>query len=228
MLGVWQGSAAQQAQELVPDGVAVVGALHTVSAAILGDLDHALDEDVLLVGDRRADKARVAALLERIEGLRCVDAGRLEMARITESLTALMIAINIRLQDTRRNPPHRAPRHALVSVVLLSGGTGGAKLARGLYELLGDELAVIANTGDDIEIYGAYVSPDPDLVTYWLADRIDERGWGIDGDSFAAMEMLASSASRSGSTSATATSRCASSAVACSTTARRSARRTPR
>jgi LPPG:FO 2-phospho-L-lactate transferase len=77
-----------------------------------------------------------------------------------------------------------------VSVVLLSGGTGGAKLARGLYDLLGDDLAVIANTGDDIEIYGAYVSPDPDLVTYWLADRIDERGWGIEGDSFAAMEML--------------------------------------
>jgi LPPG:FO 2-phospho-L-lactate transferase len=77
-----------------------------------------------------------------------------------------------------------------VSVVLLSGGTGGAKLARGLYDLLGEELAVIANTGDDIEIHGAYVSPDPDLVSYWLADRIDERGWGIAGDSFAAMEML--------------------------------------
>ena len=77
-----------------------------------------------------------------------------------------------------------------MSVVLLSGGTGGAKLARGLYDLLGDELAVIANTGDDIEIYGASVSPDPDLVSYWLADRIDERGWGIDGDSFGAMEML--------------------------------------
>jgi LPPG:FO 2-phospho-L-lactate transferase len=77
-----------------------------------------------------------------------------------------------------------------VSIVLLSGGTGGAKLARGLFDVLGDELAVIANTGDDIEIYGAYVSPDPDLVSYWLADRIDERGWGIDGDTFGAMEML--------------------------------------
>ena len=75
-------------------------------------------------------------------------------------------------------------------VALLSGGTGGAKLARGLYDLLGDELAVIANTGDDIELYGAYVSPDPDLIAYWLADRIDERGWGLDGDTFAAMEML--------------------------------------
>jgi len=78
-----------------------------------------------------------------------------------------------------------------VSVALLSGGTGGAKLARGLYELLGEELAVIANTGDDLEIYGACVSPDPDLVSFWLADRIDERGWGIAGDSFNAMEMFA-------------------------------------
>jgi LPPG:FO 2-phospho-L-lactate transferase len=77
-----------------------------------------------------------------------------------------------------------------VSVALLSGGTGGARLARGLYELLGEDLSVIANTGDDVEIYGASVSPDPDLITYWLADRIDERGWGLDGDSFAAMGML--------------------------------------
>ena len=96
MLGVWQGSAAQQAQELVPDGVHVVGGLHTVSAAALGNLEHPLAEDVLLVGDRRGDKQRVASLLERVPGLRCVDAGRLEMARITESLTALMIAMNIR------------------------------------------------------------------------------------------------------------------------------------
>jgi LPPG:FO 2-phospho-L-lactate transferase len=77
-----------------------------------------------------------------------------------------------------------------VSVVLLSGGSGGAKLARGLYDLVRDDLAVIANTGDDIEIHGAHVSPDPDLVTYWLADRIDERGWGVEGDTFGAMEML--------------------------------------
>jgi hypothetical protein len=94
MIGVWQGSAAQQAQELVPDGVSVVAALHTVSATTLADLDRSIDEDVLIAGDRRAEKARVAALLGRIEGLRCVDAGRLEMARITESLTALLIAVN--------------------------------------------------------------------------------------------------------------------------------------
>ncbi len=96
MLGVWQGSAAQQAQEMVPDGVRVVSALHTVSAGALGDLQADLDEDVLVCGDRREDKRRVAALLERIDGLRCVDAGRLEMARIAESLTALMISINVR------------------------------------------------------------------------------------------------------------------------------------
>src|SRR4051794_40692983 len=55
---------------------------------------------------------------------------------------------------------------------------------------LGSDLTVIANTGDDIEIYGAHVSPDPDLVTFWLADRIDERGWGISGDTFHVMDGL--------------------------------------
>jgi hypothetical protein len=95
-IGVWQGSAAQQAQEMVPDGVRVVSALHTVSAANLTDLDHRLDEDVLVCGDRREDKAAVTGLVERIDGLRCVDCGRLEMARITEQLTALLIGVNAR------------------------------------------------------------------------------------------------------------------------------------
>ncbi len=75
--------------------------------------------------------------------------------------------------------------------MVLAGGTGGAKLARGMLDVAGaDSLVVIANTGDDIEIYGAYVSPDPDLVTFWLADRIDERGWGLAGDTFAVMDGL--------------------------------------
>jgi LPPG:FO 2-phospho-L-lactate transferase len=73
--------------------------------------------------------------------------------------------------------------------VLLAGGTGGAKLARGLLDEV-DELTVIANTGDDVEIYNSYVSPDPDLVTFWLADRIDERGWGLAGDTFHVMDGL--------------------------------------
>jgi NADPH-dependent F420 reductase len=96
MLGVWQGSAAQQAQEMAGAGVRVVSALHTVSAAGLSDLDCALDEDVLVCGDRREDKREAAELLQRIEGLRCVDCGRLEMARIAESLTAMLIAVNSR------------------------------------------------------------------------------------------------------------------------------------
>jgi 8-hydroxy-5-deazaflavin:NADPH oxidoreductase len=96
MLGVWQGSAAQQAQEMVPDGVRVVSALHTVSAAALSALDHALDEDVLVCGDRKADKQVAIEVIERIQGLRCVDCGRLENARTTESLTALLIGINAR------------------------------------------------------------------------------------------------------------------------------------
>ena len=96
MLGVWQGSAAQQAAEMVPDGVRVVAALHTVNAPALRDLSQTLDEDVLVCGDRRQDKARAAAYIELVPGLRCVDAGRLEMARIAESLTALLIGINAR------------------------------------------------------------------------------------------------------------------------------------
>ena len=96
MLGVWQGSAAQQAAEMVPDGVRVVAALHTVNAPALKDLGETLDEDVLVCGDRRADKAQAAALIELVPGLRCVDAGRLEMARIAESLTALLIGVNAR------------------------------------------------------------------------------------------------------------------------------------
>lgn len=76
-------------------------------------------------------------------------------------------------------------------VVVLAGGTGGAKLARGMLDIVGPErLAVIANTGDDIEIYGAHVSPDPDLVSFWLADLIDERGWGLEGDTFNVMGAL--------------------------------------
>ncbi len=96
MLGVWQGSAAQQALEMAPEGVHVVSALHTVSAASLSDLEHPLTQDVLVCGDSRADKRRAAALIDRIDGLRCVDCGRLEMARTTEALTALLIAVNAR------------------------------------------------------------------------------------------------------------------------------------
>ncbi len=76
-------------------------------------------------------------------------------------------------------------------IVVLAGGTGGAKLARGMADAVDPgRLTAIVNTGDDIEIYGAHVSPDPDLVSFWLADQIDERGWGLDGDTFAVMDAL--------------------------------------
>jgi LPPG:FO 2-phospho-L-lactate transferase len=74
-------------------------------------------------------------------------------------------------------------------IVVLAGGTGGAKLARGLLDVT-DALTVVANTADDVEIYRAHVSPDPDLCAFWLADRIDERGWGLRDDTFHAMDQL--------------------------------------
>jgi LPPG:FO 2-phospho-L-lactate transferase len=78
-----------------------------------------------------------------------------------------------------------------MKVALLAGGTGGGKLAVGLQKVIGSNLSVIANTGDDIETLGVHVSPDPDLVTYWLSGDIDEeRGWGLRGDSFAAFDRL--------------------------------------
>jgi len=96
MLGVWQGSAAEQAAEMAGEGVRVVSGLHTVSATSLTDLAHPLEQDVLLCGDSREDKRAAARLIGRIDGLRCIDSGRLEMSRITESLTALLIGVNSR------------------------------------------------------------------------------------------------------------------------------------
>jgi LPPG:FO 2-phospho-L-lactate transferase len=76
-------------------------------------------------------------------------------------------------------------------VALLAGGTGGAKLGAGLQDEIGGDLTVIANTGDDIEALGVHVSPDPDLITYWLSGEVDEeRGWGIREDSFTVFERI--------------------------------------
>jgi 8-hydroxy-5-deazaflavin:NADPH oxidoreductase len=96
LLGVPQGSAAEQAAEMVPDGVTVVSALHSVSAPVLGELEQVLDEDVLLTGDSREAKHRVAEIVMRIPGLRPVDCGRLESARLVEGLTPLLISVNSR------------------------------------------------------------------------------------------------------------------------------------
>jgi LPPG:FO 2-phospho-L-lactate transferase len=76
-------------------------------------------------------------------------------------------------------------------IVVLAGGTGGAKLVSGMSDVAGPErVTAIVNTGDDIEIHGAYVSPDPDLVSFGLAGLVDERGWGLRDDTFAVMDAL--------------------------------------
>jgi len=78
-----------------------------------------------------------------------------------------------------------------VNVALLAGGTGGAKLAAGMQDLIGSDLSVIANTADDVEVHGLHVSPDPDLVTYWLTGEIDEeRGFGVRDDTSVVSERL--------------------------------------
>jgi NADPH-dependent F420 reductase len=94
-LGVWQGSAAQQAAELVPKGVSVVAAFHNLSAELLnGDED--LDCDVIVCSDD-PDAAQLArALTAKIPGVRAIDGGKLENARILEQITALLIGLNIR------------------------------------------------------------------------------------------------------------------------------------
>ena len=76
-------------------------------------------------------------------------------------------------------------------VVALAGGVGGAKLAHGLQAHLGDRLTVVVNTGDDLELHGLLVMPDHDTVMYTLAGIANrEFGWGIEGETFAAAEML--------------------------------------
>ncbi|MBZ5629194.1 MAG: NADPH-dependent F420 reductase [Acidobacteriia bacterium] len=95
VLGVWQGSAAQQAAEMVPQGIAVVGAFQNVSASLL-DTDLPVECDVIICTDH--EKAREVAyeLARKIPGARPLDGGKLENARIVEQITALLITLNIR------------------------------------------------------------------------------------------------------------------------------------
>ena len=90
----WHGSAAEQAHAILGDGPRVVAGLHTIAAEALRTLDQDVDSDVLLCADDPEAKARVGALIDGIPGMRWVDCGRLEMARVAEPLTALLVAIN--------------------------------------------------------------------------------------------------------------------------------------
>jgi NADPH-dependent F420 reductase len=94
-LGVWQGSAAQQAAELAPEGVLVVSAFHNVSAELLHH-EGPVDCDVIVCSDDKQAAQRIRVLARKIPGVRTVDGGKLENARIVEQITALLIGFNIR------------------------------------------------------------------------------------------------------------------------------------
>lgn len=94
-LGVWQGSAAQETAELVPKGVPVVAAFHHVSADLLNG-DGPVDCDVMVCSDDPAASLQVQTLAAKIPGVRAIDGGKLEAARIVEPITALLIGLNIR------------------------------------------------------------------------------------------------------------------------------------
>ncbi|MGH2703387.1 MAG: NADPH-dependent F420 reductase [Actinomycetota bacterium] len=100
VLGVWQGSAAQQAQSLLPKGVTTMGAFHTLAAGAVNEIDTPLEGDVLVCGPKKG-KPLVAELVEAIESLRFVDAGSLDQARLIEPLTAMLIGINRRYKIDR-------------------------------------------------------------------------------------------------------------------------------
>ncbi len=94
-VGVWQGSAAQQTAELVPKGVSVVAAFHNVSAELLNG-DGPIDCDVIVCSDDPNATQVACQLAVKIPGVRAIDGGKLENARIVEQITALLIGLNIR------------------------------------------------------------------------------------------------------------------------------------
>jgi 8-hydroxy-5-deazaflavin:NADPH oxidoreductase len=94
-LGVWQGSSAQQAAELVPKGVSVVAAFHNLSAELLNG-DAPLDCDVIVCSDDANATQLTRALAAKLPGVRAIDGGKLENARILEQITALLVGLNIR------------------------------------------------------------------------------------------------------------------------------------
>jgi NADPH-dependent F420 reductase len=94
-LGVWQGSAAQQAAELVPKGVSVAAAFHNLSAELLNG-DQAIDCDVIVCSDDAGASQFALTLAGKIPGVRAIDGGKLENARILEQITALLVGLNIR------------------------------------------------------------------------------------------------------------------------------------
>ncbi|TMK59823.1 MAG: hypothetical protein E6G54_04870 [Actinobacteria bacterium] len=90
----WHGSAAEFAKSLLPKGTRLVAAFHTIASDVLRDLNQDVDSDALVMGDDAYAKAVVGSLIADIPGMRWVDCGGLQMARIAEGLTPLLISIN--------------------------------------------------------------------------------------------------------------------------------------
>jgi NADPH-dependent F420 reductase len=95
-LGVWEGSAAQQAAKLLPPHTKIASAFHNVVAESLQDISRDVDSDVIVCGDSQETRNAVMELAKKIPGVRPIDGGRLENSRIVEQITALLIGINIR------------------------------------------------------------------------------------------------------------------------------------
>jgi len=113
-LTLWDGSAAQQAARLLPAGIAVVSAFHSLSAEALAHLDHRLDCDTLICSDHVEAKATVCELAAMIPGVRGIDAGPLDNARLLESAAALLISLNLR---------HKVTSSGIRFTGLAAGGT---------------------------------------------------------------------------------------------------------
>ncbi len=101
VLGVWEGSAAQQAQSLLPKGTIMCAGFHSLAASALNDLDREMEGDVLVCGTKKAARATVGELVDAIPGLKFIDAGPLDNARIIEPITSLLIGINHRYGTDR-------------------------------------------------------------------------------------------------------------------------------
>jgi hypothetical protein len=116
VITLWDGSAAQQAQRLVPEGISVVSAFHSLSAYTLGNLEETVDCDTLVCGDKADAKRVVTELAETIPGVRGVDAGPLANARFLEMSAAMLIALNLQ---------HKIKHSGVRITGLPSGGAGG-------------------------------------------------------------------------------------------------------
>src|SRR5438067_2535923 len=145
----------------------------------------------VVIGSRDPGRAEEAAERVRaqvpeadVEGLKNADAAR------RGPIVLLCVPFRAQSENLTNLKPALEPGQILVDATVPLAAAVSGRATRLLDVPGAGELVVIANTGDDAELYGVHVSPDPDLVSYWLADVIDERGWGIAGDTWEVMDAL--------------------------------------